>query len=88
MGQFEGHFGICLAYGGDFGVILGPVWAYKRRMAGMMRVVAGLMVSLSAPRGPINRKYTFLQRILLVQDGPEYAKAANNAAKRVILGSL
>ena len=61
MGQFEGHFGICLAYGGDFGVILGPVWAYKRRMAGMMRVVAGLMVSLSAPRGPINRKYTYLR---------------------------
>ena len=88
MDQFGGHFGVCLAYGGDFGVILGPLWAYKRRMAGMMRVVAGLMVSLSAPRGPINRKYTFLRRILFVQDGPEYARAANSAAKKVILGSL
>ena len=88
MGQFEGHLGICLAYGGDFGVIVGPLWAYKRRMAGMMRVVAGLMVSLSAPRGPINRKYTFLRRILLVQDGPEDAKAAKSSPRRVILGSL
>ena len=72
MGQFEDHFGICLAYGGDIGVILGPVWAYKRRMAGMMRVVASLMVSLSAPRGPINRKYTFSPRILLPR-GHEHA---------------
>ena len=49
-----------------FGVSLGPVWACKRRMAGMMCVVAGLMVSLSAPRGPINRKYTFLRRNWIV----------------------
>ena len=54
-----GHFGIGLAYGG-FDVILGPLWAYKRRMAGMMHVVAGLMVSLSAPRGLINSKHAFL----------------------------
>ena len=77
MGQFEGHFGICLAYGGDFDVILGPLWAYKRRMAGMMRVVAGLMVSLSAPRGLINSKHTFLQRILRGQEGPGDAKTTN-----------
>ena len=88
MGQFEGHFGICLAYGGDFGVILGALWAYKRRIAGMMRVVVGLMVPLSAPRGPINRKYTFLRRILLGQDGPEYARAAKSSPERVSLRSL
>ena len=88
MGQFEGHFGICLAYGGDFGVILGPVWAYKRRMAGMMCVVAGLMVSVSAPRGPINRKYTFLQRILLVQDGLRGLGVQTARRERVILGLL
>ena len=58
------------------------------RMAGMMRVVAGLMVSLSAPRGPINRKYTFLRRILLVQDGPEDARAAKETAKHGMFGSL
>ena len=69
MGQFEGHFGICLAYGGGFGVILGALWAYKRRMAGMMHVVAGLMVSLSAPREPINRKYTFCEGFCLSRMG-------------------
>ena len=58
-----------LTHEDDFGVILGPLWAYKRRMVDMMRVVAGLMVALSAPRGPVNRKYTFLRVILLVQDG-------------------
>ena len=50
-----------MAHECDFGIILGPLWAYKRRMAGMTRVVAGLMVALSAPRGHVNRKYTFLQ---------------------------
>ena len=48
-----------------FGVTLGPLWAYGRRMAGMMCIFAGLMVSLSAPNGSINRKYTFLQRFCL-----------------------
>ena len=37
-------------------------------MAGMMCVVAGLMVSWSAPNGSISRKYTFLQRFLLVEE--------------------
>ena len=50
-------------------------------MACMMCIVAGLMVSLSVPNGSINRIYPFLQRILLVQDGPEYAKAAKSAAE-------
>ena len=50
-------------------------------MAGMMRVVAGVMVSLSALRGPINRKSTFLRRILLVQDGPDDARAAKDSAR-------
>ena len=50
-------------------------------MAGMMRVVAGFMVSLSAPRGRINRKYTFLRRILLVHDVPEGASRASNVAE-------
>ena len=77
MGQFEGHFGICLAYGGDFDVISGPLRAYKRRMAGMMRVVAGLMVSLSASRGLINSKHTFLRRILRGQEGPGDAKSTS-----------
>ena len=57
-----------LTHEGDYGVILGPLWAYRRRMAGMMRVVAGLMVSLSTPSGPISRKYTFFQRILLFKE--------------------
>ena len=70
MGQLEGHFGICLANGGDFDIILGPLCAYKGRMAGMMRVVAGLMVSLSAPRGLINSKHQFWRRILKGQEGP------------------
>ena len=55
-------------------------------MAGMMCVVAGLMVSLSAPNGSISRKYTFLQRFLLVKDGPEDAKAANSRASRATFG--
>ena len=77
MGRFEGYFGICLACGCDFGVILAPLWAYKRRMAGMMHVVAGVMVSLSAPRGLINSKHRFLRRILRGQEGPGDAKSTN-----------
>ena len=50
-------------------------------MAGMMCVVAGFVVSLSAPRGRINRKYTFLRRILLVHDVPEGASRASNVAE-------
>ena len=80
MRQFEGHFGICLAYGGDFWVILGALWAYKRRMAGMMHVVASLMVPLSAPIGLISSKYTFFQRFLLVPEGPDDAKRTNDGA--------
>ena len=38
-------------------------------MAGIMCVVAGWMVSLSAPNGSINKKYTFLRVILLVLVG-------------------
>ena len=56
-----------------FGVTLEPLWAYRRRMAGMMGVVASLMVSLSAPNGPINRKYTFFQRFFGFPRGHEYA---------------
>ena len=57
-------------------------------MAGMMCIVAGLMVSLSVPNGSINKIYSFLRRILLVQDGPEYAKSANNYPSRTTLGSF
>ena len=64
-----------MAYEGDFeslwvhlGVNLGPLWAYRRRMAGTTCAVAGLMVSLSAPSGPISRKYTFSPRILLFKE--------------------
>ena len=39
-----------------FGVNLELFWAYRRRMTGMMGVVASLMASLSAPIGSINRK--------------------------------
>ena len=84
MGRFGVALGSLLAYEGEFGSTLGQLWAYRRRMAGMMCVVAGLMVSLSAPRGPINRKYTFVQGILLVQDGPEYVRAAKETAKNGI----
>ena len=67
-----------------FGVALEPLWAYRRRMAGMMCVVAGLMASWSAPNGSINRKYTFYRWILLVQEGPEDAKRTNNGAARTV----
>ena len=52
-----------------FGVTLEQFWAHRRRMAGIMDVVASLMVSLSAPNGSINRKYTFCRRFLLVKTG-------------------
>ena len=39
-------------------------------MAGMMGVVASLMVPLSAPNGLISSKYTFCRRFLLVKTGP------------------
>ena len=57
-------------------------------MACMMCIVAGLMVSLFDPNGPINRKYTFLRVILRVQEGPGYAKRTNNGAARATFGSL
>ena len=47
-------------------------------MAGMMGVVASLMVPLSAPIGLISSKYTFYRRFLLVPEGPEDAKRTNN----------
>ena len=37
-------------------------------MAGMMRAVAGLMVSLSAPVGLVNSKSSLLRKILLVEE--------------------
>ena len=52
--------------GVHFGVTLGSLWAYRRRMACMMCIVAGLMGSLSDPNGPINRKYTFSQGFLIL----------------------
>ena len=61
-----------------FGVTLGPLWAYGRRMAGMMHVVASLMVPLSAPIGLISSKYTFVRRFLLVPEGPDDAKRTIN----------
>ena len=71
-----------------FGATLGSHWAYRRRIAGMICVVAGLMVSWSAPNGSQNKLYSFPRRILLVQDGPDDAIAANNSAKNGTLGSL
>ena len=38
---------------------MGSLWAYTRRMVGIMCVVAGMMVSWSAPDGSIDSKYTF-----------------------------
>ena len=52
---------------GHFGVTLGSLWAYRRRMACMMCIVAGLMVSFLVPNGSISKLYTFLRRILLVK---------------------
>ena len=37
---------------------------------------------VSDPNGPISSKYTLFQRFLLVQDGPEDARAANTRAAR------
>ena len=37
---------------------------------------------MSDPNGPISSKHTFFRRILLVQDGPEDARAANSRAKK------
>ena len=48
----------------------------------MMCIVAGLMVSLFDPNGPINRKYTFLRVILRGQEGPEDANRTNDGASR------
>ena len=71
-----------------FGVTLGPLWAYGRRMAGMMGVVASLMVPLSAPNGLISSKYTFCRRFLLVTEGPDDANRTNSPASRLTLRSL
>ena len=46
----------------------------------MMCIVAGLMVSVFDPNGPINRKYTFLRVILRVQEGPEDARRTKGRA--------
>ena len=51
-------------------------------MAGMMCVVAGLMVSLSAPNGSISRKYTFLQRFFACQRSLEDPRSAKNGPSR------
>ena len=63
-----------------FGVTLEPLWAYGRRMAGMMGVVASLMVPLSAPIGLISSKYTFCRRFFLVPEGPDDARRTNDGA--------
>ena len=68
MGRFGVDVGSLLAYEGEFGFTLGALWAYRRRMAGMMCVVAGLMVSLFVPNRSINKIYPFLRRILLVKE--------------------
>ena len=41
---------------------------------------------MSDPNGLISSKYTFFQRFLLVQDGPEDARAANYRASRATFG--
>ena len=43
-------------------------------------------VDVSVPNGSINKLYSFLRRILLVQDGPEDARAANYRASRATFG--
>ena len=53
-------------------------------MACMICIVAALMVSLSAPNGSINRKYTFLRRILKDLEGPGGSNRANNQASRTV----
>ena len=65
-----------------FGVTLEPLWAYGRRMAGMMGVVASLMVPLSAPIGLISSKYTFCRRFLNGQEGHGDAKKNNDGVSR------
>ena len=50
-----------------FGGTLGALWAYRRRMACMMCIVAGLMVSVFVPNGSIDKIYTFSRRIMLVK---------------------
>ena len=67
-------------FGLHFRVTLEPLWAYGRRMAGMMGVVVSLMVPLSAPIGLISSKYTFCRGFLLVPEGPDYARRTNDGA--------
>ena len=57
-------------------------------MACTMCIVAGLMVSLSDPNGPINSKYTFFQRFLPFKGATSNLEPA--AGKRVgpALGAL
>ena len=57
-------------------------------MACMMCIVAGLMVSLSAPNGSINKIYSFLQRISLVKDDTSTPGKVCNYPSRTTLGSL
>ena len=65
-----------------FGVTLEQFWAHRRRMAGIMGVVASLMVSLSAPGGSINRKIHILRRILFVKQATMLLEEAINGASR------
>ena len=55
------HFGSLWVH---LGVNLGPLWAYRGRMACMMCIVAGLIVSWSDPNGSKNKIYSLLRTIL------------------------
>ena len=66
---------------------MGPLWAYRRRMACMMCIVAGLMVSLFVPNGSINKLYSFLRRILLVTEATRTPEKVLQAAGPDTLGS-
>ena len=57
-------------------------------MACMMCIVAGLMVSLSAPNGSIKKKYTYLRRILLVQEATRTPGKVCSPPGRSTLGPL
>ena len=76
MGWIGGRFGVTLgsllAYEADCGFPLVSFWGHilasRRRMACVMCIVAGLMVSLLVPNGSINKLYSFLRKILLVTE--------------------
>ena len=81
FGSILGHFGAILVHFGavlgHFGVTLWPLWAYRRRMAGMMCVVAGLMVSWSDPNGSKN-KISIFAKDFAFQKSHELAKEINS----------